>query len=77
MSEPTKRINLDDRESIAIGILRKQPLKKIAELLGRHVSSISNEIKKHRIFVRGSYFAGNDCRYAKGCDKRHMCGDTD
>ncbi len=77
MQEKNKRINLDDRESIAIGIMRHQPLKKIAKLLGRHVTSITNEIKKHRIFVRGSYYAGNDCRYAKGCDVRHVCGDDD
>ncbi len=42
---------LDDRESIAIGIVRKQPLKKIAQLLGRHVTLIFIEIRKHRIFV--------------------------
>ena len=77
MDEKNKRIDLNDRETIAIGIVRKQPLKKIARLLGRHVTSISNEIRKHRIFVSGSYYAGNDCRYAKGCDKRHVCGDED
>ena len=77
MSEPKKRLNLEERETIMIGILRNQPLIRIAELLGRHVASIAKEIKKHRIFVRGSYFAGNDCRYAKGCDKRHVCGDED
>ena len=77
MVEKNKRIDLNDRETIAIGIVRKQPLKKIARLLGRHVTSISNEIRKHRIFVSGSYYAGNDCRYVKGCDKRHICGDED
>lgn len=77
MPEKNKRIDLNDRETITIGIVRKQPLKKIARLLGRHVTSISNEIREHRIFVSGSYYAGNDCRYAKGCDKRHVCGDED
>ena len=77
MSKTIPRINDADREKISLGLVRKQPLKKIAEYLGRHVSSISNEIKKHRVFVRGSYYAGNDCRYAEGGDKRHVCGDLD
>lgn len=71
------RINDADREKIALGLVRKQPLKRIAALLGRHLTTITNEIKKHRVFVRGSYYAGNDCRYANGCDKRHVCGDED
>ena len=77
MSEKNKRIDLNDRETIAIDIVRKQPLKKIAGLLGCHVTSISNEIRKHRIFVSGNYYVGNDCRYVKGCDKRNICGDED
>ena len=77
MSKNVSKMNLDDRESITIGIVRKQPLKRIAAHIGRHVTSITNEIKKHRIFVRGSYYAGNDCRYANGCDKRHVCGDEE
>ncbi len=76
MQKNVKRINLNDRESIAIGIVRGQPLKRIAGLIGHHVSAVSNEVRKHRLFVRGSYYAGNDCRYAKGCDKRHICGDS-
>ena len=70
-----KQLTLDDRESIAIGIMRCQSLKKIAEHIGKHVASVAKEVKRHRIFVRGSYYAGNDCRYAKGCNKRHVCGD--
>ncbi len=70
-----KQFTLDDRESIAIGIMRCQSLKKIAEHIGKHVSSVAKETKRHRIFVRGSYYAGNDCMYAKGCNKRHVCGD--
>lgn len=51
MTENNKRLNLDDREFILIGILRRQPLKRIAAHLNRHVTSISNEFKNHRIFV--------------------------
>lgn len=77
MPEIRKRIDLSDRETISIGIMNGQPLKKIGALIGKHVSSITNEIKKYRIFIRGSYYAGNDCKYACGCDKRHVCGDDE
>lgn len=70
-----KKLNLSDRETIAICIVRHNPLSEIAETLNRSTSSISREIKKHRIFVAGSYFSGNDCKYAKGCTERHLCGD--
>ncbi len=72
-----KQFTLDDREHISVGIIRENKLWKIAQSLGRHVSAITREIKKHRVFVRGSYYAGNDCKYAQGCDKRHVCGDED
>ena len=75
MSEKISRMKLNDRETIEIGVIRKQPLSKIATILNRHVASIAREIKKHRIFVRGSYYSGNDCNGAKGCTKRQICGD--
>lgn len=75
MSEKKSKLNLNDRETIEIGIIRKQPLKRIATLLKKHVASIAREIKRHRIFVSGSYYAGNDCNGARGCTKRHVCGD--
>ena len=53
-----KKLNLDDRVSIEVGIVRCQPLEKIAEIIGRHKSSISREIKSRRIFVAGNYYAG-------------------
>lgn len=70
-----KKLSLSDRDTIEIGIVRHQPLAKIAEILGRHKASIAREIKAHRIFVPGSYYAGNDCKYAEVCSKRHSCGD--
>ena len=75
MSEKKSKFKFDDRETIEIGLARSQPLGRIAELLDRHPASISREIKKHRIFINGSYYSGNDCLGAKGCTKRHVCGD--
>ena len=69
------KLNLSDRETIAICIVKKYPLAKIGEILNRSTSSISREIKKHRLFVAGSYYAGNDCKYAKNCIERGLCGD--
>ena len=70
-----KKIDLSDRETIEIGLVRQQPLKTIGEYINKETSSVSREIKKHRIFVPGSYYAGNDCKYAKSCTQRHLCGD--
>ena len=53
------KLNLSDRETIEIGIVRHQPLIKIAELLNKHKSSVSREIKAYRLFIAGSYYAGN------------------
>ncbi len=70
------KLNLTDRETIEIGIVRHQPLYRIAEMLNKHRSSVSREIKAYRLFIAGSYYAGNDCKYAECCTKRHLCGDT-
>ena len=39
------KLNLSDRETIAICIVKKYPLAKIGEMLNRSTSSISREIK--------------------------------
>ncbi len=77
MPEINTKLNLNDRETIQISIVNKQPIKRIAKLLKRHASTIANEIKKHRVFINGSYYAGNDCKYAKGCEVRNVCGDEE
>lgn len=69
------KLNLSDRETIAIYIVKDYPLADIGVLLNRSTSSISREIKKHRLFVAGSYYAGNDCKYAKNCQEIGLCGD--
>ncbi len=51
-----KKLNLSDRESIEIGIVRHQPLAKIGEIINRHRSSIAREIKTHRIYISGNYY---------------------
>ena len=66
-----------DRVAIEIGIAKGENFKIIGKKLKKHPSSISNEIKNNRSYVRGIYPYGNDCKYAKACFKSHLCGDKD
>ena len=50
------KLNLSDRETIAICIVKKYPLAKIGEILNRSTSSISREIKKHRFHRKISFY---------------------
>ncbi len=51
MSEKKSKLNLNDRETIEIVIIRKQSLKRIAVMLKKHAASIARVIKRHRIFI--------------------------
>jgi IS30 family transposase len=68
------QMDLSDRIAIEVGINRRDSFKKIAELLGRHPSTIANEIKTNRTFLRGEYYRGIDCRYARKCKETRVCG---
>ena len=63
MSEKISKMKFDDRESIEIGVARKQPLKRIAKLLNRHPSSITTFSFKQNIFQ--SVFAGDSLLIVK------------
>lgn len=68
------QLTLSDRLAIEIGIERKESFKRIAKQLGRHPSTISHEVKENRTFIQGNYPGGNDCRRARKCSKKHLCG---
>lgn len=72
---PRSQLDLTDRIAIETGILLGDSFKKIASNLGRHPSTISGEVKRNRTFVKGSFYHGNNCRYASVCAHRNMCGD--
>lgn len=69
------QLDLSDRIAIETGICRKESFKKIAQRLCKHPTTIANEVKKNRTFIQGHFFAGNDCRKARNCVQRHVCGD--
>lgn len=77
MSPKGKQLTLSDRIAIETGLMAQDSLKKIAAILGKHPTTISQEIKNNRTFVVGTYSYGNDCRYAKNCGKHNVCGNTE
>lgn len=77
MSPKGKQLTLSDRIAIETGLMAQDPLKKIAATLGKHPTTISLEIKNNRTFVVGTYWYGNNCRYAKNCGKHNVCGDAE
>ena len=70
-----KKINFEERIKIETGIIREESFKNIGKDLGRSTGSISREVLKNRVFEPGSYHFNNNCLYAKGCLKNHLCGD--
>ena len=71
------QMSLTDRLAIEVGIERKETFKKIAARLNRHPSTIANEVKQNRTFIPGNFPAGNDCRQARQCIVKHICGDNE
>lgn len=71
----SNRLDLTDRIAIEFGLSSGKTFKQIAEKLHKSASSISREVKANREFIHGSFFLGNDCRYARTCKKKNVCGD--
>ncbi len=67
-------MDLSDRIVIETGICRGDSLKTIAKALHRHPSTVAHEIKENRTYIKGQYFAGNDCKYARNCAVVNLCG---
>lgn len=72
---PRSQLDMTDRIAIETGILLGDSFKKIAANLGRHPSTISGEVKRNRSFIKGSFYHGNNCKYASVCAHRNVCGD--
>lgn len=75
--KPWGQMDLSDRLAIETGIGSKDSFKKIAKLLGRHPSTISQEILQNRTFIKGNYFFNKDCQKARMCRIKHLCGETE
>lgn len=74
----SKHLTLEDRVLIRDRLNKRVSLRQIAVELGRHPSTISNEIKGHLKYRRtGSVVSCfNDCRHRIGCDYLRLCRDT-
>ena len=70
-----KHLILEDRVEIEKGLDNRKSFKKIATELGKDCSTISKEVRGHRVFERkgslGRVF--NDCAFRKDCDMKHLC----
>lgn len=72
-----KHLNLDARTAIELELGKANSFKGIGLLLGKDCTTISKEVRAHRVFEKtGAYGkAFNDCRHAflHNCDFRHVC----
>lgn len=68
------QMDLSDRIAIETGICIGESFKKIAKGLRRHPSTIAHEVKENRTFIKGNYPNGKDCRMARQCTVRNLCG---
>ena len=70
-----KHLTLQDRYDIEEGLNNSHTLASIAELLGKDPSTISKEIRKHRIGDSIHTSRGNDCALRYRCLVKHLCSD--
>ena len=68
------QMDLSDRIAIETGICIGESFKKIAKRLRRHPSTIAHEVKENRTFIKDNYPNGKDCRMARQCTVRNLCG---
>lgn len=71
-----KKINYSDRLSIEAGISAGESFKFIASKIGKHPSSIANEVNNNRTHIPAMSQHSNDCVYSSTCSKTHLCGST-
>ena len=70
----TGQMDLTDRIAIETGICRGESFKQIARRIQRHPSTVAHEVKENRTRIGATYCAGKDCRHAKQCAVKQLCG---
>lgn len=73
----TGQMDLSDRIAIETGICSGESFKRIARRIGRHPSTIAHEVKENRTYIQGNFFCGNDCRFARQCREKRICGNEE
>ena len=70
-----KHLTLDDRSQIQIGLNGGHSFRRIADNLSKHPSTISKEVRRHRIIhVSGAYGRiPNSCIYRNTCTVQGLC----
>ena len=66
-----KHLSFDDRLTIQKGLRFRQNFAQIAAEIGKDRSTVSREVKKHRVFT--PYESGNICIHRKKCDAYSRC----
>ena len=57
--------------------MQRESFKQIAKRLNRYPSTIAHEVKENRIFIKGVYPCGKDCKYVRVCHKKKLCSCDD
>ena len=70
-------MDLTDRITIETGLCRGESFKRIAKRVGRHPSTIANEVLLNRTHIRAKYHCGKDCSKVRGCRAKGLCGAGD
>ena len=71
-----KHLTLSDRNYIEQALNEGMTFKQIARFLSKDPTTISKEIKKHRVRKEPSYHTGyiNICKHKYTCKRKHVCG---
>jgi len=68
-----KHLSMADRFVIEGGMNRGYSFKQIARTLDRAASTISREVKRHRVFVDAVPLVRNDCTFRPTCKASNLC----
>lgn len=72
-----KHLNIDARTTIELELGKGNSFKSVSLLLGKDCTTISKEVRAHRVFEKtGAYGkAFNDCKkaFTHNCDLKHIC----
>jgi IS30 family transposase len=68
------QMDLTDRVAIETGLCRGETFKRIAKRIGRHPSTVAHEVLENRTYIKGTYYAGKDCKWVRQCIETGVCG---
>lgn len=69
------QLDLTERIAIEAGLCAGKSFRQIAARIGRDPTTVAAEVKRNRERIPGQFFLNNDCRYARSCKQKRVCGD--